>query len=432
MEVRVPVSVLGPSGSNIDIADKLANWLRQGANVPHGASVTNRTRVILPPGVFRHEGGSAGAVHLDKWQNVILEGDNTQFVQRSRRPFVVIADSSNVSLDPVGKWNIWYTPTNILTIGYVGTVAGHSAFDRATDKCWTLNRARSFFRLRKCVLTSIGEGIRMTGCAGLDPVFNKNYEAQFGVGFYGCVECELGNGVIEQTLGNAVEGNRFNETDGSYTATSKLWVHGMNMHHFGRQVASLTYGGKYILERNDMGNTGRSLIDMEPTTNRNPDGQGATVEGIYVLNNTIGTHTLGMIAAGETHGDVRWIRVAGNKGRGIGTSGRCVASGVIFEDNVDTDNDQSPEMCRFGSGVLWGGDNYIVRRNVNYDISETGVRFDGANGGCTNYLVIDNNFRRDGATSRVMPQFRDYAVPPWAGTFKPFALPTPSHRLRDL
>ncbi len=427
-EVRVPASLLGPSGSNVDIADKLANWLRSGANVPSGPSATEMTRVVLPTGVFRNEGGTVGAVTLDRWKNVKLEG-NTHFVQRTRKPFVVVADPSNGSLSPTGKWNIWYTPTSTLKLTYEGRVAGADAFERANDKCWSLNRARDFFRLRKCERVCIA--LKMTGCAGLDPPFNANYEAQNGLSVYGCKDIEV-TGRIDQTLGNGVEGNFFREPDGFYTPTSGLWIHDAYIHHFGRQVGSFTYGGNYIVERCDMGNTGRSMIDMEPTTNRNPPGQEATVEGVYILNNVIGSHRLGMVAAGFTHGDVRNIRVAGNRGKGIGTSGVMFSRRVIYEDNVDTDRDQSPNAVNFAKGPDWGGEDIIVRRNTNHNISEAGAKFHGGNGGCTNYLAVDNDFRRDGSTSRAMPQFLDTNVPKWSGTFTPFSLPTPPHALRDL
>lgn len=420
--VTCPAGLLDPTGKD-DVADKLRGWL---ATVPSGESATDMNHAVIPPGTYRNEGGIGGAVTMTGKANVSLDMSGVHFVQRTKRPFAVIADPSNGTENPAGRWNIVYTPTLATKATFEGWTNKVSAQERANAKCKLLNRERDFFKFNKCVRVRL-RGARMTGGAGIDPTFDKDFEAQNGVGFYGSVDCEL-EVVIEQVWGNGIEANRYDESDGSYLPTVGLWVHDGSISDCGRQALSLSYGRAFTVERCDLAGSvnGRSLIDMEPTTDRNPPGQEATVQGVYVIDNRIGKHRLGMIAAGLTIGDVRNIYVARNVGNSIGISGTSVARRVIFEDNTDTDRDSSPNMCKFLRGPH-GGEDYIVRRNRGLRLTEAVVKFHdgGANGGCTNYLVADND-----AGGR--PQFIDNNVPKWSGKFVPFTLPIPAHALRDL
>lgn len=428
--VTAPASLLDPTGKT-DVADKLKGWI---ATVPNGTGVQDMTRAVIPPGTYLHEGGVAGAVTFGK-RFVSLEAPGATFVQRMKKPFVVKADPSNGSGDVAGKWHIVYWPTQTVTRTFDGWLAGGSAFQRATAKCKLLNRARSFFGLRKCEAVRL-RGVKLVGGAGPTPAFDKDYEAQNGIGNYGSRDIELDDCDVSQMWGNGVECNRYVEDDGTYTASLRFWAHDSGFSGFGRQAASLSYGGRFIYERCDVAGSpyGRSLFDMEPTTNRNDPTLGATVEGVYVLDCNIGVHRLGMMAAGLTIGDVRAIRVAGCRGIAIGTSGTMFARAVIFEDNVSTDTDSSPNMCKFARGPDWGAQYVIVRRNRDHYLSDAGVKMhDGqGNGGVTNYLVEANDFRGRGPTSAPAAQFIDYNDPPWSGKFVPFALPTPAHALRDL
>lgn len=418
-----------PTGVD-DIADALAAWINR---VPDGTGAHDLTRVVLPPGTYRNEGGLAGAVTCGSIHDVSFDCPGVTFVQRTKKPFVVKVDPSNGNENSAGRWNIIYTPTNVAKATYEGWLAGAPAFERATAKAKLLNRGRSFFRLRKCERVRL-RGMKIRGGAGTAPAYSADYEAQNGVNVHGSLDCELDDVEIGQTWGNGIEANAYVEDDGTYTAPLGLWVHDSALLSFGRQAASLTYGGRFIFERCDLGGSARSLIDMEPTTNRNDPALNATVQGVHVLGCNIGPHRLGMIAAGLTNGDVRGIRVAGCRGFGIGTSGTSYAQGVIFEDNVSTDSDSTPNPFKFAKGPQWGGKNLIVRRNRDWYVSEAGVQFhDGqGGGGCTNYLVEDNDFRGRGQSSAPQRQFIDNNRPPWSGKFVPFDLPTPAHALRDL
>jgi hypothetical protein len=419
--VTAPTSLLDPTGKT-DVADKLQKWI---GGLPNGTSVNDMTTAVIPPGVYLHEGGSAGAVTFGK-RFFSLEASGATFVQRTKKPFAVVPDPSNGNSNVAGLWDIVYKPTNAVTRTFDGWLAGATAYQRATDKCKLLNRGRSFFSLRKCLAVRL-RGIKTIGAAGLDPSYNDDYEAQNGINVHGCLDTELDECDVRQMFGNGLEANAFIESNGAYTAPLGLWVHDSNFSDFGRQAASLTYGGRFIWERCDLAGSvnGRSLIDMEPTTNRNPSGQDATVEGLYVLNCSVGKHRLGMVAAGLTNGDVRAIRVAGCRGQSIGISGTSFARAVIFEDNADTDTWSSPNMCKFAMGPQWGSQNIIVRRNKNIRVTEAVVKFHEGNGGVQNYLVAENECGG-------RPQFIDYNRPPWSGKFIPFTLPTPAHALRDL
>lgn len=411
-----PSSLLDPTGTN-DVADKLRSWL---------ATVPNGYRAVVSPGTYRHEGGVAGAVNMTGKLDVSLDWGGVKFIQKTKRPFVVVADSSNGNKTPGGRWNIIYGPTGAFKTYYEGWVNGVSAYDRAMDKRWDLNRARSFFKFNKCARLSL-LGVSIIGAAGIDPAFSDDVESQNAIGWYGSLDCEMGDIDFRNLYGNGYEANRYDDPNGVYVPTKRLWCHDGNISDCGRQAMSLSYGGDYIVERMDLAGSiyGRALIDMEPTTNRNPDGQSATVQGVYVIDNHIGKHRLGMVAAGLTRGDVADIYVARNVGAAISTSGTMYARRVIYEDNTDTDADIPPNMCKFAMGPQWGARDVIVRRNKSR-VSESGVKFhDGqGSGGVVNYYVANNDFGGK-------PQFVDYNVPKWSGTFQPFSLPLPAHALRD-
>lgn len=422
-----PTSLLDPTGKT-DVSDKLSAWLN---NVPDGASVNDMTRAVIPPGTYLVEGGLAGAVTLGAMNCISIEAPGATFVQRLKKPFRVQADPSNPTANPAGKWNVVYIPTNAVKLSMDGWLNKASAQDRITDKCWKLNRSRSVFRLNKCNRTRL-LGLKVVGGSGTDNVFDADYEAQNIVTNYGCRDLELDDCDLGESFGNVIECNAYYENDGSYTAPIGLWAHDSGFHDADRQIMSLSYGGRFTVERCDLGGSGRSLIDMEPTTDRNDPSFSATVDGVYVLSCNIGKHRLGMMAAGLTHGDVRAIRVAGCRGIGIGTSGTMYARAVIFEDCTDTDTDSSPNACKFAMGPAWGARNVIVRRMKNFYLSESLVKFHEGDGGAQNYSVSDNDCRGRGATSAPVPQFIDYQQPPWSGKFVPFSLPTPAHALRDL
>jgi len=225
------------------------------------------------------------------------------------------------------------------------------------------------------------------------------------------------------------------------------------------------------VEFNYLQESTRSLIDCEPTTNAVGDRRFTytagdindiveefpdtrtqptqTVDGLYIMDNRIGSHGLGALAL---HPFVKNVRYARNRGFQIGITSVCFAENIIIEDNVETSHEISPHAFIFARstggdtsvgnwgdvGDDFGGRNVLVRRNNMPGASHFElVKFGPANGGVHNYLVQNNVYTgttspgHDGGGGA---QWWDETDPDWIAShpFVPFTVPAPKHALRDL
>lgn len=380
-------------------------------------------------------------------------------------------------IGPRLAWNIIYTPTGAIRTAFTGQDpnTNDTAYTQAIDKLADLSRARSMFQLTKCQRT-VFRGIRFTGSYNQAYIGTGGYvpelEAQDCVDWEGLTDCEVDSCWVEKFYGNGLEAQQFTEDDNSLVASIGLWVHDSHFSNFGRQISSLTYGGHYIYEDSYLGESARSGIDCEPTTNRVDPSLRATVDGVFFMNCTIGQHGLGLFSLHE----IAYVYAGCNKGATgntgqIGTSGTAVVDFIRAEFNNDG-GPTSTSRWTFAEGESAGGQSIDIHFNDSptsgptvrllvlsgYDnqadymigdiVQVAGIKYisrtgnvhtanrgnppasspaDWANRGavtnCGNYRSVGNT----GGTQQLIDN-----NPSGGGVYVPFRLPVPAHALRDL
>jgi hypothetical protein len=193
---------------------------------------------------------------------------------------------------------------------------------------------------------------------------------------------------------------------------------------------SLTRGGEFIIEDCWLGGSFRSLIDAEPVSNSVFGDLTAPVDGIYVLDCTIGSHVLGILAL---HAGSRNVLMRNCDGVEIVSSGVIIADHVIIENCNETSSDVPAYAFQFAGlahddennnvGQDWGGHDFIVRNNVK-KVSVSGCNI---HAGCVRYSITGNNFG-----GKAQATFAGDLIPAVSSDFVSFTLPIPVHDLRVL
>ena len=180
------------------------------------------------------------------------------------------------------------------------------------------------------------------------PAYRVDREAQHGFELLGASRVELDGVVVTDVYGDTVYVGR--GSDGSLS--SQVWVHESRLARTGRQGISVTAGRDVVIERNEITQTRRSTVDLEPNT---PSGGAAN---IYISDNRVGPGRLLFVAA-HGGGPVNDVVITGNKlvGRSLTMSVRPPEgdrrSGFYVTGNTsDTAADRTPMRFERVDGVV--------------------------------------------------------------------------------
>ncbi len=146
--------------------------------------------------------------------------------------------------------------------------------------------------------------------AGVDEnAYVRKLETQHGFRLEGVNGVELDHVQVHDVFGDFVDIGR----DFKRVPSRNIWIHDSVFSRNGRQGIAVTAATNVIIERNHIGDTRRSTIDLEPNSPRWP------VSNIFVLNNTIGAGRLLFIAS-HGAGPVDNVVIKGNRliGHGLG------------------------------------------------------------------------------------------------------------------
>ena len=191
-----------------------------------------------------------------------------------------------------------------------------------------------------------------------DTAYVEAYEAQHGINVLGGDRIEIRNVSISDVYGDFiyVGGSPFKVLG----VPTNVWIHDNNFRRNGRQGVSVTCGFNVVIENNDIADTRRATIDLEPGT------ESGFVRNVWIRNNKVGPGRL-LFVAGHGGGNVSDIYIQNNilTGRNMGVD--FVAPGGTRRQNIVVTGNVSDSAVGNGRGTAlrFVGYDYIdVRDNV--------------------------------------------------------------------
>jgi hypothetical protein len=136
-----------------------------------------------------------------------------------------------------------------------------------------------------------------------DDAYVEALEAQHGINIAGGDDIEIRNTTITDVYGDFVYVGR--SARPVFGTPTDVWIHHNTFRRNGRQGIAVTHGSKVVIEHNDIADTRRATIDLEP------NGAGGRVRDIWIRDNTIGRGRL-LFVAGHGGGDVSNIYIQRN------------------------------------------------------------------------------------------------------------------------
>jgi hypothetical protein len=184
---------------------------------------------------------------------------------------------------------------NITIDGNGATVFATTPGPPARSQWWVKGGSRIVFR-----------NIRVEGAnpeAGIsEGAYRRKRETQHGFRLEGVNGVELDHVQVHDVFGDFV----YLGLDKAFVASRNVWIHDSVFSRNGRQGIAVTAATNVIIERNNISQTRRSTIDLEPNSRR------WHVSNVFVLNNTIGKGRLLFIAS-HGAGPVDNIVIKGNR-----------------------------------------------------------------------------------------------------------------------
>lgn len=223
------------------------------------------------------------------------------------RFFRGVPDASVVRLAAGARYRVEGT---VVLDGHRGlTVEGNGAVLFATSQG---DRSRSHLVLRRMA----GVVLRELVVRGAHPeggveerAWRTEQAFQHGVRIEGSTDVELDGVRVTDVFGDFVYVGP--DDDGGWS--SRVWIHDSAFARNGRQGIAVTAGRDVVIERNEISQTRRATIDLEPGS----PAQGA--ENVHILDNRVGPGRLRFVAA-HGGGPVNDVVIAGNEIRGRGLS----------------------------------------------------------------------------------------------------------------
>ena len=147
-------------------------------------------------------------------------------------------------------------------------------------------------------------GANLKGGTG-KAAYVKKLETQHGIRLEGVDGAEVDRVTVTNVYGDFVYVGR----DGAGRPSRNVWIHDSTFRSNGRQGVAVTAATGVVVEHNSFANLRRSTIDLEPTGHR------WLVDGVFVLNNMVGSGRL-LFVASHGQGEVNDVVISGNQLRG--------------------------------------------------------------------------------------------------------------------
>jgi Right handed beta helix region len=257
--------------------------------------------ILLPlPGLAAPApAGGGGSGGLKRVPSSIDATGATDVTERLQRFFDSVPDGSTIVFPQQGRYRVEGTlalrERERLTFdGNGSTIFATTQGERNRSQWTILSSSRLVFR------DLVVQGAHPGGGTG-DEAYREDLAFQHGFNILGARGIELDHVTVTDVYGDFVYMSSLR--GGGWSRN--IWIHDSSFARNGRQGISVTAGRNIVIERNSIGDTRRSTIDLEPNSAK------GGANHVFILNNRVGDGRL-LFVASHGNGPVDDIVISNN------------------------------------------------------------------------------------------------------------------------